>query len=184
LRRTAPVLLLALLLTSCTGDDEPTATPTVPSPSSTCVFGGPTISVECVDSQAEPSTASFPGDASQIPAVTLPEVTGRLGGAHNRDDPTLRTATFTVTVPAGARIGSDVMCLGNGKVTLDTAPKSDAFQSITCNSDATEPSELIVEDPDVLTEATTFTVTVTADKASRWDVAVFATTAAPGQSQG
>lgn len=184
MRRTALVLMAPLLLLSgCTSDGK-TADPPAPTPSSTCVFGGATIPASCVDNEPTPTTASFPDDASKIPPVTLPAVKGRLGGADNRADPSRRSATFTVTVPKGSRIGSDVLCLGSGTVTLDTKPASRAFQSITCNADATEASELIAEDPTVLTATTTFTVTLKADKASRWDVAVFGTTAKPGESQG
>ena len=103
-------------------------------------------------------------------------VEGKLGGADNRVDAGKRTATFPVTVPKGARIGSVVDCLGNGTVELRTVPASRAFQKIACNSDPETPSELVAEDPDVLKADTTFTVTVKADAASRWDVAVFSTT--------
>lgn len=130
-----------------------------------------------VESGPTPTTTAFPADASKIAPVTLPDLPGRLGGAHNRDDANLRTATFTVTVPKGSRIGSDVGCLGNGSVTVETVPASKAFQSITCNADATLFSELMAEDTAVLDKATTFTVTVKASAASRWDVVVYGTNA-------
>ena len=107
--------------------------------------------------------------------MTIEPVEGKVGGADNRVDAAKRSATFTVTIPAGSRIGSVVGCLGNGRVTLKTEPASKAYQSIACNSDPELYSELVTEDPDFLKAATTFTVTVTADAASRWDVAVFAT---------
>ena len=84
-------------------------------------------------------------------------------------------------MPAGSRIGSVVGCLGNGTVSLTTTPASKAFQKISCNSDPVQYSELVTEDPSPVASATTFEVKVVADAASRWDVAVFATSKAPGQ---
>lgn len=182
MRRTAPVLLVPLLLASCSGGTS-TATPTpgVPTPSSTCPVDGPTIPANCVDSQQTTAPVVFPTDPSKIAPVTLPAPPGTLlGSANNRDDAMRKTATFTVTVPKGARIGSGIACLGNGTVSINTKPVSKAFQSITCNADPQVPSELEAEDPMPLTASTTFTVTVTASAASRWDAAIYSTTTHAG----
>jgi hypothetical protein len=179
-RRTALALLVPLLLTACSGNKTANTRPTeAPSPTRSCPIDGPSIPEVCVSDTPE-TPASFPADPSKIPPVTLEQVAGRLGGANNRDDATKRTATFTVTVLKGSRIGSVVLCLGSGSVSIDTVPASKAFQSITCDADPVVPSELSAEDNIVLDKDTTFTATVTADKASRWDVAVYATTKKPG----
>lgn len=178
MRRSVLVLLLPILLTSCSSDGKNPGSS--PSPTRSCPLDGPSIPAECVETGPTPSATVFPSDASKIAPVTLQPVAGRLGGADNRDDPSRRTATFTLTVPKGARIGSDAGCLGNGSITVETVPASKAFQTITCNADAELFSELLAEDPTVLAKATTFMVTVTADAASRWDVAIYATTAKVG----
>ncbi len=139
----------------------------------------------CVENGSpEPSPTVFPADASKIPPVTIAPVNGKIGGADNRDDPNKRKATFSVTVPAGQHLGSVVGCLGNGAVLLDTVPESKAFQQIDCNADPEQYSELVAEAPENQTSSITYQVTVTADGASRWDVAVFATDKQAGTSQG
>ena len=163
------------MLTGCSDNKDGADGPT-PTPSATCDFTAQTIPASCVPEGPDPSVTAFPDDPTAIPPVTMQPVDGKLGGADNRVDASKRTATFTVTVPKGARIGSVVDCLGNGTVELKTVPTSRAFQKIACNSDPEMASELVAEDPDVLKADTTFTVTVTADAASRWDVAVFQTT--------
>lgn len=184
MRRTALVLMTPLLLSSCTGGGAKGAakpTPHVPAPTSTCPVDGPTIPASCIDNQPTAAAVVFPNDPSKIAPVTLPPPPGMLlGSANNRADPFRKTATFTVTVPRGARVGSGIACLGNGSVQVDTKPASKAFQSITCNADAQTPSELEAEDPTPLATATTFTVTVTTTGASRWDAAVYSTTAKTG----
>ena len=182
MRRTAPVLLVPLLLASCSGGtSKATPTPGVPTPSSTCPVDGPTIPANCVDNQQTTAPVVFPTDPSKIAPVTLPPPPGTLlGSADNRADPSRTTATFTVTVAKGARIGSGIACLGNGTVSINTKPVSKAFQSITCDADPQTPSELEAEDPKPLAVATTFTVTVKASAASRWDAAIYSTTAASG----
>lgn len=179
MRRAALVLLTPLLLASCTGGKVAAKpTPDVPAPSSTCPVAGPTIPASCVDNQPTPAAVVFPNDPTKIAPVTLAAPPGKLlGSANNRADPARKTATFTVTVPQGARIGSGIACLGNGTVEINTKPTSKAFQSITCDADAQTPSELEAEDPTPLAVTTTFTVTVTASAASRWDVAIYSTTA-------
>ncbi len=142
------------------------------------------MSADCVEKNLPEATGTpFPTDASKIPAVTIEPVIGKIGGADNRDDAAKRTATFTVTVPAGQHLGSVVGCLGNGNVKLETKPDSGAFQSIACDGDAEQYSELVSETSDNLKAAVTYTVTVTADAASRWDVAVFSTSKPAGETQ-
>ena len=125
----------------------------------------------------------FPPDATAIPPVELAPVTGELGGADNQADATKRTATFTVTVPAGSHVGSVIGCLGNGSVEVATMPDSKAYQEITCNASGTEVSELVAEDDVVLTAPTTYTVTVKATAESRWDVSLFACAKPAGECQ-
>ncbi len=110
-------------------------------------------------------------------------VKGVLGGADNAADPAKAQASFTVIVPKGQRVGSVITCIGNGSVALATSPSSKAEQTISCDADPTIASELEVEDNVVLPAATTYTVTVTVTKATRWSVAVFGTTAPLGQGQ-
>lgn len=127
--------------------------------------------------------AKFPTDPSQITMVVPRPVKGRLGGADNASDPTKNTGSFTVVVPKGQRVGSVVTCIGNGEVKLTTTPTSKAEQTITCDADPMIASELEVEDTIVLPADTTYAVTVTVTKATRWSVAVFGTTAPPGEGQ-
>lgn len=127
--------------------------------------------------------AKFPVDPSKIAMVKPRPVKGRLGGADNGDDPTKSSAAFSVVVPKGQRIGSVITCLGNGEVKLTTSPASKAEQTISCDADPTIASELEVEDDVVLPADTTYAVTVTVTKATRWSVAVFGTSAPLGQGQ-
>ena len=127
--------------------------------------------------------SKFPTDPSKIAMVVPRPVKGRLGGADNGNDPTLSTASFTVVVPKGQRVGSVITCIGNGEVKLATSPSSKAEQTISCDADANIASELEVEDDIVLPADTTYAVTVTVTKATRWSVAVFGTTAPLGEGQ-
>jgi hypothetical protein len=129
------------------------------------------------------TAAKFPTDPSKITMVVPRPVKGRLGGADNGSDPTLNTASFSVVVPKGHRVGSVITCIGNGEVKLATSPSSKAEQTISCDADATIASELEVEDDVVLKADTTYAVTVTVTKATRWSVAVFGTTAPLGEGQ-
>ena len=110
-------------------------------------------------------------------------VKGRLGGTDNGNDPLKNTGSFTVVVPKGQRVGSVITCIGNGEVKLATSPSSKAEQTISCDADATISSELEVEDNIVLPADTTYAVTVTVTKATRWSVAVFGTSAPLGEGQ-
>lgn len=127
--------------------------------------------------------AKFPTDPSKIAMVVPRPVKGRLGGADNGADPAKSSASFTVVVPKGNRVGSVITCIGNGEVKLATSPSSKAEQTISCDADATIASELEVEDDVVLPADTTYAVTVTVTKATRWSVAVFGTTAPLGEGQ-
>lgn len=169
-----------LLAVGCSGGSKVDVLPT---PTPTCVFNGNTVTEKCAEAD-QPTVASFPDDATKIAEVNIGNVNDQLGRADNRADPTKKTATFTVTVKAGSRIGSIVDCLGNGSVTLETVPDSLAYQSITCYAEKDISSLLTAESPEPVKVDTTYTVKVTADKASRWDVAVFGTTKPVGESQG
>ncbi len=135
------------------------------------------------DCVKEGDNATFSTDAAKITMVVPRPVKGRLGGTDNGNDPGKNTGSFTVVVPKGQRIGSVITCLGNGEVKLVTSPASKAEQTISCNADPTLASELDVEDDVVLPAATTYTVTVTVTKATRWSVSVFGTSAPLGQGQ-
>ena len=151
-----------------------------PSPTSTCDFNATTVPGNCPDAG---TVSKFPTDPSKIAMVVPRPVKGRLGGADNAADPTKAEASFTVVVPKGQRVGSVITCIGNGSVMLATSPSSKAEQTISCNADATIASELEVEDNVVLPAATTYAVTVSVTKATRWSVAVFGTAAPLGQGQ-
>ncbi len=138
----------------------------------------------CVETGPEPSPTVFPDDGAKIAPVTIEPVEGKLGGADNRDDATKRKATFSVTVPAGQHIGTVAGCLGNGLVVVDTVPASAAYLQIDCNADPVQYSELVTEASKNQTDTVTYQVTVTSDAASRWDVAVFATSKLANTSQG
>jgi len=167
---------MLLVVTACSGGGgkalpTPKATPTCPS-------GGQVLPARCV-STVQPSDDPFPSDASKIEPVALAaprEKQTVLGSADNSTVASTKTATFTVTVPAGARIGSEMICLGNGQLTVSTAPKSDAFQSFKCNNGQGLPSELAAESAHPVKAATSYTVTVTASGVSRWAVRVYSTT--------
>lgn len=169
-----------LLAVGCSGGSKGE---TLPSPTPTCTFNGDTVTVKCAEGGPQPTAVTFPNDPTKIAEVNIGDVQDQLGRADNRADPSKKSATFTVTVPKGSRVGSIVGCLGNGSVTLETVPDSLAYQSITCNAELDIDSLLIAEDPNPLKATTTYTIKVTADKASRWDVAVFGTTKPPGESQ-
>ena len=131
---------------------------------------------------ADPDS-KFPTDPSKIAMVVPRPVKGRLGGTDNGNDPSKNTGSFTVVVPKGMRVGSVITCLGNGEVKLATSPSSKAEQTIDCAADPTLASELEVEDDVVLAADTTYAVTITVTKATRWSVAVFGTTAPLGEGQ-
>lgn len=169
-------MLLVVSATGCSGSSGDTgAEPTLgPIPSSTCSDELPSVPDRCfVPPTTEPVT--YPTDPAKIMSVTLPPTEGKIGGADNRDDPTRRTATFAINVPAGARPGTIIGCLGPGTVTVKTVPDSQAFLTINCDVDRQAYSVLQVQATDNLTEPTSYQVTVTASAASRWDVALYAT---------
>ena len=169
------------MLTGCSGGSSGAQEPLpLPSPTSTCDFTATIVPGNCVT--AGP-VSKFSTDPSKIAMVVPRPVKGRLGGADNGADPTKSSATFSVVVPKGNRIGSVITCIGNGEVTIATRPTSKAEQTISCDADPTVASELEVEDDAVLPAATTYAVTVTVTKATRWSVAVFGTTAPLGEGQ-
>ena len=174
-RRPAAALLLPLALTACSGStaaDRPAASPS-------CPPGGTVLPARCV-STATPSADAYSSDPGAIaPVDPAPPAAGQvlLGAADNTAAPSRTTATFTVTVPGGSRIGSEDYCRGNGELRLTTVPDSDAFQSFTCNSGAGQQSTLTSESAVPVTTPTTYVVTVRATGASRWSVRVYGTTA-------
>ena len=180
MRRTIlAVGLVATALAGCSGgggggnaEPIPTALPADPCQAA----GADSIPASCVDSK--PFKAGvFPSDPAKIAKVLVPPVPNELARAANDSVPAKRTASFTVTVPAGARLAADVICSGNGTATIDFVPKSAAFQMFDCNNGST-PGELITEDPTFATKATTYTGTFTATAASRWSFVVYSTTEA------
>lgn len=175
--RTALVVLPLLTLSACSGGGGDAS----PTPTSTCDFNAKTVPANCV---TEGPTTTFPTDPAKIAMPVPRPVKGRLGGDDNANDPTKNSGSFTVVVPKGQRVGSVITCLGNGEVKIATSPSSKAEQTISCDADPTLASELEVEDDVVLKADTTYAVTVTVTKATRWSVAVFGTTAPLGQGQG
>ena len=173
------VLLSATLLTACSGSGssaEPPLGATQPPPDPCQVAGATSVPASCIDSKTLPP-GKFSSDPAKIPVVLVPPVPNSLARDGNDKDPAKRKATFTVTLPAGARLATDMICSGNGTATLDFVPKTAAFQSFECNNGDT-PGELITEDPTFAAKSTTYTGTFTATGASRWSFVVYSTTEA------
>lgn len=174
-RRPAALLALPLLLSACTGGSSTVA---APAPTPSCDLTGTVVPERCV-STATPSPDAYSNDRSKIPAI-VPErpLAGQtvLGTADNTSRPDRTTGSFTVTVPAGKRIGSEIYCRGNGMLTLTTVPDSNAFQSITCNGGQGLQSTLTAESATPVTTATTYTVTVKTSAPARWYARVYGTT--------
>lgn len=172
------LLFSATLLSACSGGSsaEPPLGATQPPPDPCQVAGATSVPASCIDNKTLPP-GKFPSDPAKIAFVPVPPVPNTLVRDGNDKDPAKRKATFTVTLPAGARLAADVICSGNGTATLDFAPKTAAFQSFECNNGDT-PGELITEDPTFAPKSTTYTGTFTATGASRWSFVVYSTTEA------
>ena len=172
------LLFSATLLSACSGGSsaEPPLGATQPPPDPCQVAGATSVPASCIDNKTLPP-GKFPSDPAKIAFVPVPPVPNTLVRDGNDKDPAKRKATFTVSLPAGARLAADVICSGNGTATLDFAPKTAAFQSFECNNGDT-PGELITEDPTFAPKSMTYTGTFTATGASRWSFVVYSTTEA------
>jgi len=154
-------LLLGAACTSHSTTADPTATPTLPT--------SPTAS-----GTTSATPFAYPDDAGKISPLPVPDAfDGELARKDNNLSPGLRTATITVTVPAGKVIASDLICQGRGEVAVKTQPKSDAEQTISCDGSEL-PSQLGVFASDPVKVATRFVFTLTASGPSRWLLAVSA----------
>ena len=163
-------LLLATACTSHSTVGGPTTTPTL--------SGGPcevaTPPAGCPTAPAPATTYPYPDDAGKISPLPVPGAfDGELARKDNNLTPGVRTATITVTVPAGKVIASDLICQGRGEVVVTTKPKSDAEQTISCDGNDI-PSQLGVFASDPVTAPTRFVFTLRATGPSRWLLAVSA----------
>ena len=161
----AALALSALLLVGCTGDAEE-----VPLPAADpCLVQDATeVPEECVEDPAEASPgASPPSDSADIPPITLPPVENELARSSNDSDPSLTRASFDVTIPAGARLKSTVICNGTGTVRLVTAPESGAMQEFRCEYGG-EGVELTVEAATQVAQEQAYEVSFTAETPARW----------------
>ena len=168
-RRIGPstaLLLAALLLTACTGEADE-----VPLPSADpCLAQDVTeVPEECAEEPSAAPGASPPASSAEIAAVTLPPAKNELARIGNDDDPALTTADFDVTIPAGARLRSTVVCNGAGTVRLTTVPSSGAQQEFRCEYGG-EGVELTVEAATQVSQQQAYEVTFTAETPARWMV--------------
>lgn len=167
-------LLLAapLLAAACTGN---TAAGPVPSPTVSDPCEVPTPPPGCITTT--PGTATtfpYPADAGLIsPLPVPPTFDGELARKTNNLTPGVRTATLTITVPAGRVLATDLICQGRGKVVVTTKPVSAAAQTITCDGNQL-PSQLVATAAGPEAAARRYVVTLRASGPSRWLVAVSA----------
>jgi hypothetical protein len=155
-------LLPLVLVAACTGGSGSASS--TPTEDDGC--GGASPAPGCVSSS--PTKVPYPSDAAKLPALALPTAqAGELGRKDNNADPSLRSATLAVTVPAGKYVSSQVVCQGRGDVQLTTVPDSQASQTINCDGNDT-PSELTVfaEKPEKVAKRYVFTLRATGP--SRW----------------
>lgn len=158
LRLVVPLLLAA----ACTGGSgSASSTPTEDDGCS-----GPSPAPGCVSSS--PTKVPYPADAAKVPELQLPAPqAGELARKDNNSNPALRTATVTVTVPAGKYVSSQVVCQGQGDVELTTVPDSQAAQTINCDGNE-GPSELTVFAEKPAKAPTRYVFTLKATGPSRW----------------
>ncbi|MDX6267584.1 MAG: hypothetical protein QOD70_2324 [Frankiales bacterium] len=167
-------LLLAapLLAAACSSHSAAGPVPT-PTPSDPCEAATPAPG--CITTT--PGTATtypYPADAGRIsPLAVPPAFDGELGRKSNNLTPGVRTATLTVTVPAGKVLATDLICQGRGRVVVTTTPVSAAAQTITCDGNQL-PSQLGATAAKPEAAATRYVVTLRATGPSRWLVAVSA----------
>lgn len=184
-RRLAAAGALWLLLAGCSADaEQDVPLPAVPS---ACPQEAEPVSVpaECIEGGsdgdgipvASPST-SPPATSDSIEPVTNAPTSDELARGGNDQDPALTTRVFTVTVPAGGRLRSQLACDGVGTAKLTTVPSSGAEQEFPCSYEG-EPVELTVEDATPLPAPQTYEVTVTVEAPARWFVTLSFATGAP-----
>lgn len=177
--------ITAVALVGCgsSGDEAPPVT--LPS-ASACPVEPPEqgLPAECVGGEtgfdvtpAPVATEGAPASSAEIPAVVFDRVPTDLVTGGNDADPALERRTFTVTVPAGARLSATVACRGFGELTVTTSPRSEVELALPCGQD--EPVDLTVLDPDFETQPATYEVVVEAPAPSRWYAAVGAETTPP-----
>jgi hypothetical protein len=165
---TVPALHLAaalLLLTGCTGggDDVP-----IPSADPCLVQDATEVPEECLEDGGEGSPgASPPASSADIAPITQPPVENELARAANDQDPSRTNADFDVTIPAGARLRSTVICNGAGTVRLTTSPESGAQQEFRCEYGG-EGVELTVEAATQVAQQQAYEVSFTAEVPARW----------------
>ena len=117
---------------------------------------------------SSPTKVPYPADAAKVPQLPLPAPQpGELARKDNNSDPTLRTATVAVVIPAGKYVSSQVICQGRGDVVLTTSPDSQAAQTINCDGNE-GPSELTVFADKPAKVPTRYVFTLKATGPSRW----------------
>lgn len=169
-----------LVLTACGGGDKdgadlPSLGPVTPDP---CTADPNSIPVECVTPNAATPTGSAPAEGSSFyKAVKILPIPDTLFQVGNDVDVTKTSATATVTVKAGYRLGAQAVCEGRTKVTTTTVPDSGAGLEFTCGFEGI-PSEIGAADPKPVTKDTTYQLKVTVPAPARWYVTFYETKAA------
>ena len=169
----ARLLLAPLLVAACTGHSSagPAATPTEENP---CTGATPAPGCVSPTPTAEATAYPYPADAGHISPLPVPErFPGELVRKDNNLNPGVRTASVTVTVPAGKVLATDLICQGRGSVEVTTQPVSLAEQTITCDG-SDVPSQLGAEAPTGEKSTRTYRVLLRATGPSRWFLAVSA----------
>lgn len=157
------MLLATSLLTACTGDADE-----VPLPSADpCLAQDVEVPEECIEEPSAAPGASPPASSAEIPEINQAPLENELARAGNNDDPDLTSADFDVTIPAGARLRSTVVCNGAGTVRLVTTPKSGAMQEFRCEYGG-QGVELTVEAATQVQQQQAYQVRFTAEVPARW----------------
>ncbi len=164
-RRPAAVLVsLLAALAGCGGTPTPAATgdPCAVSTSTTSLPGNCAPTTE---STADPSsTVTATG---QLPPLRLSPDPGQLAAGGNDTAPSLTTATFSVTLPAGTRLKIHVACAGKDFMKVTTVPDSKARLELKCGAGGSA-AEVAVLDPAVVSTPTHYVVTVKTTAPARW----------------
>ncbi|MCW2620999.1 MAG: hypothetical protein JWL64_601 [Frankiales bacterium] len=157
--RAVMLLAVVLLLAGCTSD---AGAPAASSP-------GPGVAVP-----PAPTPRTVPDEGSAAyDGLVVGAVPGELARAGNDTDVSLTTATLTVTVPAGQRLGSRLACEGLTQASVHTDPESGAGSEFACGRDGS-PSELVAE-ADPVAVPTTYAVLVSVPEPARWSAVLYAT---------